>query len=723
MFSNIFQRKNPAPRQNYRAYDDDYYYDEDDTTTTTTTTSTQKSILRKSGARRTKKIRNVSWSETFETLDRDDVACEDAFERREDDESLIEDFNWADDETRQTVEEDDDDGRAVVNSYCVESGTYASSEAMTGEEGDASCVDGGLTQRMDRAETMGSTRSNEMQKVDNNENLELRNLACTSNVSDATELTDKYGLTEEDAKRTHTRNNQLISCDSYISDVSTIGDKYHGLHCDETDALNVGVNPTPQIIVPTPTTAAAAIQEDRDKSLPILDDANVFVPVLADTPDMDYDIDYASSNDSLTVGTPSAEELGNSFDEDNPLHRHANSDEGSLASLKKKEHGYEEIIREQNKADRSHGHIGLILPFLSRLQCGAFMDDASIFKSWEPDVVAEDLQKKSYDDQILMEDARSSGNEPVQTGVLEELPSDVPDDQIEVVDETITCLDDEEQANAGHISSRKIEELDAKFDTMETNNDEDADGSATSDHGERSKDENTSQSSETSNKSSKKSSRSSHSPTETKSHTSIRSDDESALSPQIGNIISFHAAEDDSIPSNESNDDNRGQTNKTKKTVFHPLASFRKQVSRAASNMVGKNGKSKTSNSKSRTSKVQNSQYTAPRMYASDSLHDRVYHEVRPERQAHLTTELILNDLQIIEDTAKVMYQDRFNNTPSLLDPTDDSDDIRVNNSTTTKKRKGKLVGIKADDGSERTKASTQSSLSRIFDDYFQCNK
>jgi hypothetical protein len=112
-----------------------------------------------------------------------------------------------------------------------------------------------------------------------------------------------------------------------------------------------------------------------------------------------------------------------------------------------------------------------------------------------------------------------------------------------------------------------------------------------------------------------------------------------------------------------------------------------------------------------------------PRMYASDTLHDRVYHEIRPEQPARLTTEHILSDLQIIEDTAKVMYHDRFNNTPSLLDPIDDEDDKGPNNSMPTKKKKGRVVGKSTDDTSERTKASTQSSLSRIFDDYFLCNK
>jgi hypothetical protein len=262
----------------------------------------------------------------------------------------------------------------------------------------------------------------------------------------------------------------------------------------------------------------------------------------------------------------------------------------------------------------------------------------------------------------------------------------------EIVVETITSLSDEED-DASNVFSRKIDEYDAAFGAVADSTEEDATDSSSSDQEQSANDEISNQESDSSNQS-PTDSHSSPSGSEVKSQKSHHS--EGGESARIDNVVSFPAVEDDSIPSNESYDETKENKPRNKK-AFKPLASFRKRVTRAASIIVCKNSKKKNSQPKIK-------KQVQPSMYTSESLHDRVYHDNIPATQSRVTIDGILHDLQIIEDTAQVMWQDRFSNTPSVLNPVDESSGQ-------------KLRGC--DDASELTKKTTQSRLSGIFDGYF----
>jgi hypothetical protein len=156
-------------------------------------------------------MRNVSWSETFETLEHDetletrDGTFGGTFETRDDgtfegtydldeadssqerqDEGVLVDFNWVyNGDTMGTfVTKETYDRSEDVETF--EAGTMASMEEVSQEK----------EQEPLHTPTKEIDQPTEDKPVDNNENLEPRNLASASIVSDATELTDKYGLNE-----------------------------------------------------------------------------------------------------------------------------------------------------------------------------------------------------------------------------------------------------------------------------------------------------------------------------------------------------------------------------------------------------------------------------------------------------------------------------------------------------------------------------------------------
>jgi hypothetical protein len=699
MFSSIFHRRNSLGTA------------DDDATTHTAISiksdDTPRSILRRQGSERNT-LRNVSWSSTYETLEHD------SFEQYEGLEGA--DSGWTYGDTAYTGTYD---SRATFETRedatlfdMRDDGTFVTREASQSVNNTGTASTNDSLDSVEAYET-GHVKSNEEpahdtatimseegveQTVaergsdnvgDNNENLDLRNIACAaSNVTEASELlTDKYGLNEKDAKK----GLHILAAESCVSEGEPLfGDKYHGLQDESVgeDVNSKHTAPTPQ--VPTATVAAQApdlaemdapltveidvsATEEQNPLSPIsADDINVFVPGEAE-PVEDELILHALSADSFTVGSLSEEQLSESFDENaNNASLKANSDEGSLASLKKKDHGYEGIFHKQSNADKSLGHIGLILPFLNRLQCGVFTEDTFML-----DVVGS---------REWVENASTEEPEPDEDGVLEEVSGDVPDDEFEVVDGSAAASDEgqddfEDQAeeqDAPGAEDDVVEYQIGDYGNVKVRiNGEEVSMSDSIDASSR--DEQTSSSSK----------QTSQTPEQTE-------DDES---PRTGGVISFHVEEDNSIPSNESDDCHKTHQHKTKKG-FKPLASLRNRISRAASSIVSKGSKCK---------KKQNKSIPMTALYEGDTLHDRVYHNNVSVAQSRISTELILGDLKIVENTAKIMYQDRFNSTSALLNTK--AEDASV--------AKSKRPDLNVDMNSQRSKATVESSLSPMFRDYF----
>ena len=485
-------------------------------------------------------------------------------------------------------------------------------------------------------------------------------------MTEASELADRYGLNERDAKR----GARLFAADSCVSDAESVfGDKYHGLEDESRGEVAVSqyeVDQAPDTTrLDTPPTVVVDIRvnDENDLFSPIsIDAASVFVPGEAEPIEDEY-IQEAFSADSLTMGTLSEEQLSQSYDENDNTSLKANSDEGSLASLKKKEHGYENIFHEQNNADRNLGHIGLILPFLNRLQCGAFTETNALLDAvdneWNEKKHIEDAveESESLDDDpdgISHEEVAHAGNSGDEYEQFEENGCDAEDDIVEYQIEP-----------DGNIKVRvNGEDASESIDTGENSH-----NSSSENQYINTLEEQRSQSSDQSNEPS-----------------------------HIGGVVEIPVVEDDSIPSNESSEEPVSQK---KKKGFKPLASLRKRVSRAASSIVGKNTKSKKQSS------------AQSRMHDTETLHDRVYHNNVPATKSRVSTELILDDLKIIENTAKVMYQDRFNNNPSLLNPSDEI--VRGDASMAKSKRTEMSVDV----SSQKSKATVQSSLSPMFRNYF----
>jgi hypothetical protein len=624
-----------------------------------------------------------SWTGTFGTRETLETRTYEAttYDSTLDDATTFETRDAATFETRDTTQFDNA-ATAMTDDSLESVETYETHLTRSGE---------GIEQ------TMTQMNAEEAEKIepmlDNNENLELRNIACAaSNVTEASELTDKYGLNERDAKR----GLLLFAADCHVSEGEALfGDKYHGLDAsvNDVDAMNPGPEADE---VPTSMDEAQGVTPDTKESLTVeidipmnkeenplspisIDTVNVFVPGEAEPLEDEY-IQEAPSTDLLTVGTMSEEQLGQSEDTADNISLKANSDEGSLASLKKKEHGYEGMFQDQISVDKRMGHIGLILPFLSKLQCGAFMPDTSML----------DMVYNEGDGSASVEEKPEE--EPVEEGNLNEIPCHVANEEVEVADGSVASGSLEEQDD-------KENESEAEEDVVEYQIGEDGNVRV-----RINREDTSTRSMENSDNSSTKNLGDNDTEEKQTSQTSQQSDDEE--SPCIVGVISFPAGEDDSIPSNESSDERKSQTRKDKR-VFKPLAFLRKRVCRASS-IFGKSSKNKNQSKKQAKSAP-----LSPRLNEGDTLHDRVYHNNVPATQTRISTKLILDDLKIIEETAKVMYQDRFNSTSALLNPADE--DVKAAGSLSNSKRNQNTV----DASSHRSRATVESSLSPMFRSYF----
>lgn len=697
MFTSVFSRRNSSQAN-----------EPDDATTFTATSiksdDTPKSILRRQGSERNT-FRSVSWSSTYETLELDSLDQNEGLEGADStwtygDATRTYDTNTYDSaDSRTAFETREEESLSNRNANTFETretsqtlghaATASTNDSLESVEAYESVINSGSDEDTFNNATIkpeeGVEQTLEANQVDtpeqerealpvadNNENLELRNIACAaSNVTEASELTDKYGLSEKEAKR----GMRLLAADSCVSDAESVfGDKYHGLEDEsigEEKAIEKNQAPTEieeaQASATPEKDAAVEVQEQSLLSPIGLDAANIFVPGEAE-PIGDELIQEAPSVDTLTVGSLSEEQFSQSFEgnaENTSLK--ANSDEGSLASLKKKENGYEDIFQDQHAADKSLGHIGLILPFLSRLRCGAFTEDTAVLdgvdsREWTQNASAEE---------------EAGGSEELQ-----EVAGDIPENEYVVTTE-------EEVVQAYEEKSEEWNQPDNEYDVAEYQDGDD--GNITGE--------------DTSTQSPIRDNASSMDGSTPSEYKSLKSDQsESGESPRVGGVISFSVAEDDSIPSNDSEDKLEAQQKNGKKG-FNPLVSLRKRVSRAASSIIGKNNRSRKISSE----KQRKSSAMTPRMYEADTLHDRVYHNNVPASQARISTELILDDLKIVENTAKIMYQDRFNSTPSLLNP----DDADVSAS------KSKRKEINVDINSQRSRSTAESALSPMFRDYF----
>lgn len=599
MFSNIFQTHSS-------------HVSDDDATTYTVNSlksnETPKSILRRQGSERNS-YRSVSWSATYETFEHD--ISRDSLENPT--------FETRDDETPETRKP-----MLVLDNTAILEDSFKS-----GAENDESRLDTLKSQERNGQTMITITQSDSISIetevsveatpiVDNNENLELRNIACAaSNVTEASEWKDKYGCNEKDAKR----GQRISAAESYVSEGEPLfGDKYHGFDdepvadADMRKQEVVTLVSVPGQMETTPEPAAAI---EGGNSIPQvygvrLDQANIFVPGEVTTTLQGDAIQDIPCNDSLTIGSLSEEQVSQSFEyESNKGGLKANSDEGSMASLKKSKHGYEDIFKEQSTADKRMGHIGLILPFLSQFQCGVAMDGASMLDDFNNKVTSENL---SIEDKVKEDD------------VFQKVHGVSLDDETKVVSAA------EEQV--------KQKEFDTYEKVSECQVQEDVSGilKASTD--------------------------------ETSVHSMELPDEKSQTSGQIENvgsqyingIVGFSVADDNSIRSNDNDNEFRKQGRQ--KARFKPLTSLRKGVSLAASKYFRKSRKKQPM--KGTQSKMVP---MSTQLYTVDTLHDKVYHKCIPTTHAHVSIELILDDLKMIENTAKVMYQDRFSSSnPSLLD-------------------------------------------------------
>lgn len=522
-----------------------------------------------------------------------------------------------------------------------------------------------------------------------NRNSSLGNLACAaSNVTEASELADRYGLDEHEAKSLLPNRRRLLLAanNSYVSEGEQLfDDKYHGLEdksmtdgalstedqekkCVEPVEVVELVGETPVAVEEEAVTAAVddapltlEVDVSHEEQSPLspmsdVDAVNIFVP--GEVQAIEEDLIHEAPSDVLTIGSLSEEQL--SFDEVNK----ANSDDGSLAS--KKEHGYADLFLEQNAADKSMGHIGLILPFLDRLQCSAFVtgDSFSVLDA--------------VDSREWLEYATSTQDEhdEEENAALQEMSGSLRNDEYEGEVESVptASYDNESDEDEAH----EVEKDEAEYQVEEDGNVRvRVNGEETSNTSEN----------DSSNESPEENSRDTSGANDRMSYQSAEK------SAHTGEVITFPAKEDDSIPSNESRD----EPIQIKKAGFKPLASFRKRIS----GIIGKSNKSKKQSK------------PATPLSPNETLHDRVYNNIVPETQSLVSTALILDDLEIIEKTARVMYQDRFSCTPSFLNPGDGDENVEANISVPRSKRKDNDIN------SQQSKTTVESALSPMFRSYF----
>lgn len=596
---NIFNRANPTPSQ-----DDG----------TIGSNGSYKSILRGRKAAKSQQ-HAVRWSETFETLDYDtdhgasndsnsdisDEGREGTFETRDDgDTDLIADFNWVyNGESMYTMDTYSSRSNSEENTYMD---TVSVSESVDGDV-EVEAIPN------ERGRPRYRSENHERREGVEEERAEFRNLACASTVSEATLVKDKYGLDGVESK-----DDEMLP----VVDVVQTGGK---------------------VRVASPVHAEVAKNGAVDKVIPS-DGINTFTPQKELPPiTVEFPFDAVTSTDSNTMGTLSADELtlnNNSFTDNHSWigDRQACSDDGSIITLTKKDHSYEHIFENQHKADVSHGHIGLILPFLDRFKCGAFTENESFVKTWDAKALKNELLvKKGTRDNGSSEErdaSKSNGSIAKSEGTTE----------------------------TSKPATRSIDEFDIKLDNIGlSQGDEEhamsvGSGAKSVGSGSRQSKADASEKSGSVQESAASGSRAS-------------SRSLAAWPERIGHVISIHSVDDGSIPSRESTDMVGGRKVKTfgkkKKAFMKPFASFGNRIARAASSIVGKSRKNKR--------KAAQANHCSPVSPRSGSLHDRVYNYNIPAVESCVSTGTILGELQIIEDTAMAMYHDRFNYITTFFNP------------------------------------------------------
>ncbi|KAL7462926.1 hypothetical protein ACHAXS_003301 [Conticribra weissflogii] len=679
-----------------------------------------KSILRRNSKYKNT-VRSVSWSESFDTRDvdytfEDERADEESVIR---DEGLIADFNWVyNGESMYTYNESLRNDTATnfesVRDSISEDNTTFVNEVSMSSDGDDAAIE---VTRL-RQELRPVTYSTQEQPA-----LDFHNLACASSVSEGTLNRDRYKLDDVDFEREEDqvqedetfqyeeeiRRKQISETKIQFSPQSTVKDTCV-FQVDQRDEpkLQLETQLTPEQMPesdhepePEPIITANPPIEESSPPLAQADEENaqveagasVFVPGEAVPVNLEFQdeiMDCPSETDSLTVGSIDSQTLNDlSFDENRSwVDRRVNSDD-SLVSLKKRDTMYHEVFEQQNQADSSHGHIGLILPFMNRFNCGAFMEEQTMF-SWDVDALKSEIKPKTNqwkkskektrklekvhddlgaDDSAAISDEREEPNEKIDNNIENEKPKyeNVEDDMSETYDAKEQQVEEENRNQDEEIEEQSAaieqESQVLQQETLDVNDYQTG-----------------------------------HQFIDDIVDTDTYEDDD--YSNQIGQVIAVEQTEkemeammnyrsgqhntsgsvDDSIPSHNSagNDKAQGKNYCKRKKRRGPIAFLRTKVFRAKS---FKKGTFKTN------SKTKKSSASESRKMCDDRLHDRVYQENLPTIESCYTTESILNELQIIENTAKLMYQERImgsttakhNEISSLFNPDDEDELIEPN--------------------------------------------
>jgi len=670
-----------------------------------------KSILRRNSKYKNT-VRSVSWSESFDTRDvdytfEDERDDEDSVVR---DEGLIADFNWVyNGESMYTYDDSLRNDTATnfesVNDSISEDNTTFVNEVSMSSDGDDTAIE---VTHLRQENLITYSRQKTPVAITRREQPapEFQNLACASSVSEGTLNRDKYKLDddgggegdrvlaeaafqyEEESKKMQISETKMqFSAPTVAEDNRTIA------QIEQRDEPKLEMEPQrgpePEhepIIVKDPPIleSSPAPTQAQEEKVQADTGASVFIPGEAHPVNVEFQdeiMDSPSDTDSLTVGSIDSQTLNDlSFDDNHSwVDRRVNSDE-SLVSLKKRDTVYHEVFQQQNQADTSHGHIGLILPFMNRFNCGAFMEEQTMF-SWDVDALKNEIDPKK--------NRREKSKE--ESSKLDERHDDIRADDIAAISE--------ESADSDREVDNSIETEKPKSDNVE----DDINEIYVANEPHVVKEEQNlgaeieeqsiaiEQASETPQKETLvvNDIQTDHQSIEDIVDTDTYEDDN--YSNQIGQVIAIEQTEkekeammnygsrqhnpsgsvDDSIPSRNSaaNDDVQGKKNGKRKKRRGPIAFLRRKVFRAK---AFKKGTSKA-NSKTNKSNMD-----------ADRLHDKVYQDNLPTIESCYTTESILNELQIIENTAKLMYQERImgsttakhNEISSLFNPDEDDEPV-----------------------------------------------
>ena len=163
------------------------------------------------------------------------------------------------------------------------------------------------------------------------------------------------------------------------------------------------------------------------------------------------------------------------------MDRRVASDDESVTSLTKKEHGYEGRLNTQKQADEKAGHIGLILPFLDNVKWpSSFHDGESMIKSFVPSLQEESgsvtgektpapfQRAGSQQSETIVSEVIGSQDQVMQsrsvaispsTDVLENMSlnelRDWMDRRVASDDESVTSLTKKEHGYEGRLNTQK----------------------------------------------------------------------------------------------------------------------------------------------------------------------------------------------------------------------------------------------------------------------------